>query len=704
MRSEDLVQKIFEGKFPEDRKIVSTMDRMKWWKVDVVERKLFVPPLNAIKREWGLLDTFIDACRGFAHIDLDNFPKWDNTTYEWDQGNEEIALQLIDKVRYLGELNTYVSSDIETRHVQFLGNKILAVGFCAEDNVAIIITNFSETVKSAIQRLFDMPEIKWIYHNGKFDTRILKYCEGIEARVDEDTILMHYVGINEKRGTHGLKDLGRLFVYAPAWEDELDRFKKTICKQRGIKLKEFKYDMFPRDILIKYLHFDVIVTRKLFFVFKDIMRPEANFIYRKLIEASNVYRDVEINGVVLDLDYLDDLEYELAVEIDQAGEHLKQEVARVWNPIDYMRVSGAKSLPKMFNMKSPQQLKYLMNKVLQGTGEVLEDTKADTLDHLFERVGDQFPVVNAIRDLRRLNKWMDTYVQGYQTLLAEDGRIHCDFKLHGTETGRLSSSDPNMQNIPRNKRIKNLFVAAEGKIYLQLDYSQAELRVLAYLSGDKFLTNVYVSGEDLHDAVATQMFGHNFTKEQRVLAKTINFGIVYGRGPQAIAEKFGISFGEAKALVMNWFKQMPEVDAWIKSQKAMALRNEVPTTCLGRERHFVITEDKLYHIQNEYVNFPVQSLASDMTVFSLIDIHNIIQDNGWQDRVKICINVHDSIILEMDDDAKFIQEVARVCIRAMELAPMIYLPECNVPFVADAEIGYKWGEMKALELGDASCE
>lgn len=439
MRSEDLVQEIFEGKFPEDRKVASTMDRMKWWKIDVVGRKLFVPPLNAIRREWGLLDTFISACQGFANVDLDNFPTWDETTFDWDEGDEEKALDLISEVAFNGKLNIYVSSDIETKHVQFLGNKILAVGFCYNEDHAVIITNFSDKVKDAIQRLLNEKEIKWIYHNGKFDTRVLKYCENINARIDEDTILMHYVGINEKRGTHGLKDLGRLFCYAPGWEEDLDKYKRSICKQRGITLKEFSYDMFPKEMLIKYLHYDVIVTRRLFFVFKDIMRPNSEFIYHKLIEASNAYKEVECNGVLIDLDYLDDLSFELEQEIAQAGVHLNKEVARVWDPVDYMKESGAKTLPAAFNMKSSKQLLYLLNKV---TGMGLENTRADTLEYLFENVGDKYPVISAIRDLRKLNKWMDTYVQGYQTLLAEDGRIHCDFKLHGTETGRLSSSDP----------------------------------------------------------------------------------------------------------------------------------------------------------------------------------------------------------------------------------------------------------------------
>lgn len=698
-RTEDLIDVMFKNEFPNDRSIASTMDRMKWWRVNVVERKLYVPPINAIRSSWGYLDTFISAVQGFIVADLDNFPTWDDTTYYEDHGFEDQALEILEKVHLGGLQNIYVSCDIETRHVQFLNNKVLCIGFCFNETEAYIISVFTPKVIDKLHSLFAEETIKWILHNGKFDARICSYILGIDVRIDEDTLLLHYSSVNSRKGTHGLKELGVFYCYAPKWDDELDNIKKRECARRKIKLADFTYDLFPRNVLIKYLHFDVIVTRRLFFTLKKLARPNAATLYGKLIEASNIYRKVECNGVYVDLDYLDDLAVELEREIAQAGVHVEREVSRVWDPFEYMRDSGAKSLPKFFNMKSPQQLLWLLNTVLKTSGYEIENTKAETLERLFEDVGDRHPVISSIRDLRRLSKWYDTYVQGYQTQLAEDGRIHCDYKLHGTETGRLSSSDPNMQNIPRNKRIKNLFVSEPGKVFLQLDYSQAELRVLAYLSRDRFLTNVYKTGQDLHDAVAIQMFGPEFTKEQRVLAKTINFGIAYGRGPAAIASKFKIPFSEAKELVNNWFRQMPEVDAWIKEQRAKVNVGAECVTELGRERHFVITEENMYHVKNEYVNTPIQSLASDMTMFSLIEIQKWIEEKGLDDRAKIIINVHDSIIIELDDgDPELLQEVARSSINIMQEVPARWLKnDLEVPFVADAEIGYKWGEMKSYD-------
>ena len=254
-----------------------------------------------------------------------------------------------------------------------------------------------------------------------------------------------------------------------------------------------------------------------------------------------------------------------------------------------------------------------------------------------------------------------------------------------------------MQNIPRDPLVKNLIVAEDGYQFVQLDYSQAELRVLAYLSKDKFLTGVYQRDEDLHDAVATQMFGPDFTKEQRVQAKTINFGVAYGRGPANIAQVFKIPMTEAKALISNWFDKMPQVKEWIDNQRNLVLKNITPKTPLGRERHFVVTYEALNHIQNEYVNFPIQSIASDMTMFSLLAIQDWIDGKGYQDDVKIVLSVHDSIVLEVRDDKALVDEVAQIATNIMKDIPQMYLENNEVPFKADAEVGYQWGMLKGWE-------
>ena len=299
--------------------------------------------------------------------------------------------------------------------------------------------------------------------------------------------------------------------------------------------------------------------------------------------------------------------------------------------------------------------------------------------------------IENITALRKLNKYMDTYVQGIFSVINPDGRLRCTYNLHGTETGRLSCSDPNMQNIPRDKTIKNIFKAAQGRKLVQLDYSQAELRVLAILSNDKFLIDTYINGRDLHDAVAEDMFGPGFTKEQRVMAKTVNFGIAYGRGASSLSETFGMSRTDAQAFIDQWFETVPGARRYINTQRQKPLKGEPCITYFGRRRHFVITNDHLYHIQNEYVNTPIQSLASDLTMMSLIGIHQWIEQNNID--AKIVITVHDSIVLEVVDDDEVINKVAKECTRIMAEIPKHFIKNCPVPFKADAEVGYSWGAL-----------
>lgn len=695
---EKFVKDLFPD-FPEDRKVIPTMDWSRFFKIDYNKKCLYVPTEGAIRAHLSLIDSFMDAVGAFAKADLTTPPNWNNTSYISDNGSEFSALSIIHSlyVQTQQEGLQYIACDIETRRVEYNDNKVLAIGFGDSWDTVKIITVFTDTVCSALQNLFNVAATKvhWIWHNGKFDTGRLKWLLNIDARVDEDTMLMHYCGINERHGTHGLKDLGSLYLQAPVWDDELDKIKKEYCRPRKIKLKDFTYDMFPKEVLLKYLHFDCIATYRLYFTLKPLMRDNSDFVYKQLIKASNTYRRIELAGVKIDVNYLEDLEWDLEQQIEKASKEVSRVVKDVWNPLKYAKDTGAKAtILTPFNMGSPKQLKWLLETV---TGKKLAGTDKETLAELFDEVGDKYPVVNAIRNLRKLNKYMDTYVAGFRDLLCSDERIHGTYNLHGTETGRLSSSDPNMQNIPRDKVIKNLIIAEDGYQLVQLDYSQAELRVLAYLSGDKFLTGVYQRDEDLHDAVATQMFGPNFTKEQRVQAKTINFGVAYGRGPANIAQVFKIPMSEAKALISNWFDKMPQVKEWIDNQRSLVLKNITPSTPLGRERHFVVTYEALNHIQNEYVNFPIQSIASDMTMFSILAIQDWIDEKGYQDDVKIVLSVHDSIVLEVLDNKELVDEVAETAQAIMRDIPKKYLENNEVPFKADAEVGYAWGNLKGWE-------
>ena len=524
--------------FSEDKQVKSSHDQFSWFKIIRATNTLVIPPINYVKSNPMVLDKTVEAITAFAHT------AEDATEYDWENLNlyeaytEDDILRTIDTVRKVAQGNL-LACDIETRRIEWEDNKLLSLGFATDINTCYAIYNIpvigangeghSTAVWEALEGLFGDENITFIWHNGKFDCGRLKYLCNFDARIDEDTMLRHYCAINEKRGTHGLKDLGQLYLQAPAWDDELDRIKKDYCKQHKMRLGDFMYDDIPTSVLIPYMQRDCIATYRLHCVFERLGRPEASFIYRKLIEASNVFMRVELNGVRLDMDYLEDLEFELEKELEGATKKLNEVSATIWDPQQYSHDTGAKvKLTDEFNIKSPKQLKWMLQQVL---GYPVPSTDATTIDMLIDEV-DAGLITNprakdflqAIASVRKNSKYMDTYVQGMRECVCRDSRIRGTFNLHGTETGRLSSSSPNMQNVPRDKKIKNLLCATPGYKLVQMDYSQAELRVLALLSRDPYLVSVYVNGKDLHDAVATEMFGPNFDKEQRVMAKTINFG------------------------------------------------------------------------------------------------------------------------------------------------------------------------------------
>ena len=725
MTFEDLVHAVVPD-MPSDRHVKATRDMMTWYKIINNTRTLLVPPLNILRVNVRELERFSEALHAFAHTDIED-PR-----YRW--GDDDLVLEeatgdyivtalrdIPDKARAFGGL---IAVDIETRRVEWEDNRLLSIGLAygpshclALHNIPIKGARFEgvngvDTPDIMIQRVFDaiqmvlnQSDIEYIWHNGKFDVGRLKYLCNIDARVDHDTMLQHFACINEKQGTHGLKDLGQLYLQAPAWDDELDKIKREWCRQRKVPLKEFMYDYIPTQTLIPYMQRDCIATYRLHHVFNKLARPGSEFIYRQLCRASTAYGSIELAGQKIDVDYLEELEADLDKLVVQSQKRLDAVSGKYWNPQLYAAATGAKLKPNMeFSPKSPKQLKWMLGEVMghpvPATDATTMQTLMDELDYMGEEADpDAKEFMASILDVRKYSKYLETYVLGIRDVLCRDERVRCTFNLHGTETGRLSSSNPNMQNIPRNKMIKNLIVATPGTCLLQLDYSQAELRVLAMLSGDPALIDIYVSGRDLHDAVADMMFGPNGhkDKELRNLAKTINFGIAYGRGAGSIATKFKKSMKEAQDIIDKWFKPMPKVKEYINNRRRMAVRGEPCVTIFGRERHFVITDSELHHIQNEYINTPIQGTASDFTMLSLLNIYDYLEAH-WKGKARLVSTVHDSIILEVPDDPTAIAEIGNDCVNIMAQTPLEYVPDCPVPFVADAEIGYKWGEMYKLDM------
>lgn len=686
------------------KKLNYTFNSELWYKINFSTKELYVPKVQTLRSNVAELEKFIEALQNFDAMDLNNF-----SGYNWDGSwIENHTTSTIGYLRgYRGENPLDVAVDIETRHVGYNDNAVLAIGFCWEQvdtglKVATIRAEDFET--PFLNRLFAKKNLNFIWHNGKFDTSRLKYLLDVDARVDDDTMLMHYIGINEKKGTHGLKQLGQVYLQAPPWDDELDAFKKKWCKENGVKLRDFTYDMIPVSTLIPYLKRDVIATYRLCKLFRETMRPNSVWMYKKLVEASNTYRRIELNGVELNRSHLVELKKKLKAEADEADKIVQEIIKKYWDPIQYCHDTGASMTKSVheFSMKSPKKLKWLLSKLVgfqvKSTDKAAIEELTEHMEKVKDEAGKQF--LEALSKTRKANKYYDTYCLGLEGLCCEDGRVRCTYNLHGTETGRLSSTDPNMQNIPRNSLVKNLITCKEGNILVQLDYSQAELRVLTALSGDPYLLHIYEGGHDLHDMMATKMFGPDFTKEQRVITKSLNFGIAYGRGPANIAQTFKISMAEASKVVNDWFAVVPEVEKFIKKKRQEPFKGETCKTPFGRERHFVITDENKYHVSNEAINFPIQSIASDLTLLSVLELQRWIDSPELEldDKVKIVATVHDSIIIECKNEPELIDFVVRTGAEIMATQPDKYnIGIIKVPFRADAEVGFTWGAVKPYE-------
>lgn len=254
----------------------------------------------------------------------------------------------------------------------------------------------------------------------------------------------------------------------------------------------------------------------------------------------------------------------------------------------------------------------------------------------------------------------------------------------------------NVQNIPTESVIRDVFVAEDGFSFIEADYSQAEIRVLAELSGDKYLGQVFIDGRDLHSEMARSIFGDAFTVEDRRKAKEVNFGVPYGLTEQGLAVRFNMSVESARGIIQGWFATAPEARDYIGlCRQAPILRRTLETPFHRRRRFGLVTPDNVRQLQNEACNFPISSTASDLTLHSAIKLRSLFQYQ-YQRCVRIVNIVHDSILVEVANGIS-IEEVSRLMISVMESRPK-ELIGATVPFVADVKVGTRWGSLEKLVL------
>ncbi|MDY5565425.1 MAG: DNA polymerase I [Candidatus Limivicinus sp.] len=347
-----------------------------------------------------------------------------------------------------------------------------------------------------------------------------------------------------------------------------------------------------------------------------------------------------------------------------------------------------------FNINSPKQLgSVLFDELLLPYGKKTKtgwSTNADVL----EKLQGKHPIVDEVLEYRMLTKLKSTYADGLLKVISEDGRIHTNFQMTVTATGRLSSTEPNLQNIPVRKKlgaqIRNMFVAAPGMMLVDADYSQIELRLLAHISGDETMKEAFLSGEDFHTVTASNVFGVPVSEVTPILrsrAKAVNFGIVYGISAFSLAQDIGVYPNEAKAYIDAYLEKYHGVRDYMKQIVETAKAQGYVSTVYGRRRYLPELKSANFNMRSfgerVALNMPVQGTAADIIKLAMVNVHRRLKAEGL--KARLILQVHDELIVECPGEEA--EQVRQILTEEMENAARL-----SVPLLAEAHIGHSWAE------------
>ena len=464
--------------------------------------------------------------------------------------------------------------------------------------------------------------------------------------------------LDERPRQHGLKlrsveDLG-----APKYDEEIAEYTKG---------KDGSFANIPKDLLYKYNAYDVCCTWDLNELFDIQMSDKQQALHSFLIEAVNELMHIELEGLHFDEQYNDRLGIEYTEKLEKSEAELQAHVGFPINP------------------RSPLQILLFF----ANFGLILPTTKRDFLEKLREELdGDLQTFVDLLLENRNLTKTFGTYIKGLRRKV-KHGKIYTTFSLHGTTSGRLASKNPNLQNIKREKAIRNQFTAAPGRILVQADYSQVEGRTICVLAQDEYLRGIFNDPtKDIFNDMCDNIWGPGaWDKENRVSIKSIFYGFAYGRKAKSIAHELNKPVAYATELMEEFKRLIPNVVAWQADIKHRVLSGEDLETPFGRRRTFhLITNDNKEDVLNEALSYKPQSIASDICLRAAVRLRPIIQ-REFDARIKLL--VHDAIVTECDPLDK--DAVIEVMVREMMRSGEEFSD--YVPFRVDATSAFRLGEL-----------
>lgn len=531
-------------------------------------------------------------------------------------------------------------------------------------------------VIEAIRPALTNPNIGKVAHNANFDFVMLRRY-GLEVQpLTFDTMIAEWLTNTSSRFL-GLKDLA-----AQRLNVQMQKIEELI----GTGKNQISFARVAIDRAAPYAVADAVVVLPLKEQLEDelVQRDLRQLLDEMEMPLVTVLADIEMHGVLLDLPFLKIMANELGERLAQLEDDI------------YLTSGFGK-----FNINSlPQLSDVLFGKLGLDTAGLKKTKKTKNFSltaDVLEEMRDQHPIVPMLLEYRQVQKLKSTYVEALPALVNRyTGRVHTSFNITGTSTGRVSSNDPNLQNIPirseEGRRIRRAFIAPEGHVLVSADYSQVELRILAHYSGDTALLDAFKQGLDIHASTAAAVHRidiQDVTYEQRSFAKSVNFGLMYGMGAFRLARESNLTLAEANAFINEYFARFPGVKAYLDGSKELARQQGYLTTLLGRKRYFPAlqtTTDAVtrQRVEREAINMPIQGTAADIMKIAMLRLDAALK--AKHSRAAMILQVHDELVLEVPEDE--VEVVTPLVVEVMQNAYAL-----KAPLRADARIGKNWYEM-----------
>lgn len=684
-----------------------------------LELQSFIDQITKIQQQLGGVapeELVTEELGGELEAEQLSFFTAEETAAYQQQNSAAVKPQIIDSPEKLQDLikllkqhknpDKPVAWDTETTSLEPRDAELVGIGCCwgtREEDVAYIPTGHKagknldkELVLEELREILESEKYPKVFQNAKFDRSIFR-CQGIKlAGVVFDTMLASYV--LEPEGVHNLgnlayKYLPDLGISSPSYKDLVPKNKTIADLDIGKVAYYCGSQVYATFHLVDKLREGLIEADK-------EQRPPENSLQQLLVEVElplePVLAEMEYLGISIDSDYLEKLSRELGKQLEEIENLAYQDAG------------------EEFNLASPKQLSELLFEKLELSKKKSRKTKTgySTDAAVLEKLQGDHPVIDRILEHRSLAKLKSTYVDALPQLVRQDTRrIHTDFNQTVTTTGRLSSSNPNLQNIPIrtefSRQIRKAFLPEEGWWLVSADYSQIELRILAHLSKEPVLIEAYQNNRDVHTVTAQLLFEkEKITPDERRLGKTINFGVIYGMGAQKFARSVGVSTAESKRFLDRYKRQYAKVFDRLDGLKKEAIARGYVETISGRRRYFHFEADSLRQLKGsnpeaidlEYLNrlnfndsqslraaanAPIQGSSADIIKKAMVKMHEVLSNY----RARMLLQVHDELVFEIPPEEW--EELQPLIKSTMENAV-----ELKVPLVVDIHAGENWMEAK----------